>query len=443
MLRIKHFELKEVIAPILVILFFASVAVAVDYTRDQWNDAKYAEISKNSELVRKLLSKHPDAKYTVEEAEFYREMYPFYRRFEKVWDPTKGERVVVLWWTKENTERYHRPDLAVVIWPYNDEIIYEKEFKGKEGSFKFKEPVWGISDGIIKNLPIILPLSIFSAGLFIFESTRYALSRIWRKIKQSKFEIAMFSGFLILSTFILAVILSIISHVNEDAFYTSLTSDETQFAIRLSVLTSIISTILIFLVAVPSAYVLARYNFYGKSFFDTLVDLPLALPTVVAGVGLVMLSSTTSVGVYLSEKGFKIVFTPLGIIAAQFFVNFPFMIRPLRSTFASISPRYEYIARTLGCTKAGAFFKVLMPMSLESLMGAIAITWARCIGEFGACLMVAGATRFKTETLPISVFLRMSNAELELAVSAAVILIIIASIMLFIFEKVGKRGEIL
>ena len=75
------------------------------------------------------------------------------------------------------------------------------------------------------------------------------------------------------------------------------------------------------------------------------------------------------------------------------------------------------------------------------MLGGIAITWARCIGEFGAVLMFAGATRFKTEVLPISVFLNMSTGEMELAISAAVILIAISATMLFIFEKIGeKRG---
>ena len=437
-------ERRNIVALFLVFLFFISVAVAVDYTRDEWNDARYAQISKySSDLVKELLEEHPDARYTVEEAEFYQEQYPFYRRFEKAWNPATGTRWVILWWTEETAKKYHRPDLAVVVWPYNDEIIYEKAFTGTEGRFKFKEPIWSFTDGIIKNLYLIFPFAIFFIGLFLFKSTRSALSRIWEQIKASKFEIGMFSGLLVLATLILTVIFCIISHVDEDAFFTSILSEETQFALRLSIITSVISTILIFVVALPSAYVLARYDFYGRSLLDTLLDLPLALPTIVAGVGLVMLSSTTSFGLYLADNGIKITFTPLGIVAAQFFVNVPFMVRPFRSTFMSISPRYEYIARTLGCSRAGAFSKVLMPMSVGGLMGGVAITWARCIGEFGACLMVAGATKFKTEVLPISVFLRMSNAELELAVSAALILIIIASVMLFIFEKVGKRGAFL
>ena len=103
--RIKEYllslERKNILALFLVILFLLSVIGATSYTRFQWDDKKYADISKTSELVKQLLSEHPDAKYTVEEAEFYQEMYPFYRSYKHLWDPTKGERWVVLWWTEE------------------------------------------------------------------------------------------------------------------------------------------------------------------------------------------------------------------------------------------------------------------------------------------------------------------------------------------------------
>jgi molybdate transport system permease protein len=445
--RIKEYllslERKNILALFLVILFLLSVIGATSYTRFQWDDKKYADISKTSELVKQLLSEHPDAKYTVEEAEFYQEMYPFYRSYKHLWEPTKGERWLVLWWTEETAKKYHRPEVVAVIWPYNNDVIYEKAFTGTEGSFKFKEPIWSFADGILKNLHIIFPFLILFMGLLLFDSTRKHLIGVLRTLKDSKFEVLMFFMALLLAAFILSVLVSITLHTNEDAFFDSLLTEEVQFAVRLSILTSLISTLVIFVVALPTAYVLARYDFYGRSLIDTLVDMPLALPTIVGGMGLLMLFNTTSFGIYLAENEIKIAFTPLGIVAAQFFVNVPFMVRPFRSTFMSISPRYEYIARTLGCSRAGAFFKVVLPMSFAGLMGGVAITWARCIGEFGAVMMVAGATRLRTEVLPISIFLNMATGSLELAVSAAVIMIIISATMLFIFEKVGKRGAFL
>jgi molybdate transport system permease protein len=216
---------------------------------------------------------------------------------------------------------------------------------------------------------------------------------------------------------------------------TSLASKEIQFAIKLSLTTAVISTFLCIVISIPAAYALARYEFFGKSLINTLMDVPLALPPLVAGVGLLILFGTTSFGKSLAEMGLVFVFTPLGIIIAQFFVNVPFMFRILRGTFQGINPKYEYVAETLGCTEAQAFWRVTLPMSKNGLMAGSVITWSKGIGEFGAALMVAGATRMKTETLPISLYLNMSCGELNLAIASATILIVISLVTLFIFER--------
>jgi molybdate transport system permease protein len=122
---------------------------------------------------------------------------------------------------------------------------------------------------------------------------------------------------------------------------------------------------------------------------------------------------------------------------AQIFVNIPFMIRVMKSTILSVNPRLEFIARTLGCTPAQAFWKITLPLSKNGIIAGIVTTWARALGEFGAALMLAGATRFRTETLPISLFLNMSTGDLEGAMAAANLLIIISIISLYIFNKFG------
>ncbi len=240
---------------------------------------------------------------------------------------------------------------------------------------------------------------------------------------------------LVLAIFIVALIIGIVTHTSLEALLDSLVSGEIQFAIRLSLVTSVVSTILCIIVSVPAAYALARYNFWGKNLLNAVLDMPLALPPLVAGVGLLILFGTTSFGKGLAEAGVRFVFTPQGIVLAQFFVNMPFMFRILRSTFQGINPRYEYVAQTLGSTEAEAFWRVTLPMSKNGLMAGSIITWCRGIGEFGAALMVAGATRLQTETLPISLYLNMSTGDLPLAIAAATILIVISIVSLFIFEK--------
>ena len=252
-----------------------------------------------------------------------------------------------------------------------------------------------------------------------------------------KFKIFNICMGLILTLFVLSVVLCVITHTTFSALITNIVSKEIQFAIKLSLITSIISTCLCIVVSIPASYALARYEFPGKDFINTILDIPLALPPLVAGVGLLLLFGTTPFGKMLSSIGINFVFTPLGIIAAQFFVNISFMLRIMRSTFEGINPRYEYVAKTLGCSETQAFWKVSLPMSKGGLLAGSIITWSKAIGEFGAALMVAGATRMKTETLPISLYLNMSCGELNLAIAVATILILISIISLFVFEKYG------
>lgn len=256
-------------------------------------------------------------------------------------------------------------------------------------------------------------------------------------IKESMLKIVTISITLILTLFILSLVTCIVTQTNLHILLTSIASGEIRFAIKLSLLTSIISTLMCIMVSIPASYALARYNFPGKTLINTIVDLPLALPPLVAGVGLLLLFGTTPFGNWLASAGLEFVFTPLGIIIAQFAVNISFMLRILRSTFEGISPRYEYVAQTLGCTPTQAFLRTTLPMSKNGLLAGGVITWSKGIGEFGAALMVAGATRMKTETLPISLYLNMSCGDLDLAIAAATILIIISIVSLYIFERRG------
>lgn len=220
--------------------------------------------------------------------------------------------------------------------------------------------------------------------------------------------------------------------------WTSLQTPEIRFSVKLSLLTSLISTLLCILFAVPISYGIVRLRFRGKQIVNTILDIPIALPPVVSGVALLLLFGTTSFGHFLSSIGLKFVFTIKGIVLAQFFVNVPYMIRVLKSTISDIDPRIEFVSRTLGCTRLQSFFKVTLPLAKNGLVASIVITWARALGEFGAAMMLVGATRMKTETLPVSLFLNMSCGDLKLGLAAASILIVISILSLLVFEMLGN-----
>nr|MCP4155518.1 ABC transporter permease [bacterium] len=250
------------------------------------------------------------------------------------------------------------------------------------------------------------------------------------KIKRNAFRIITLAVTLGLTLFISFLLFYIVTFAGFSQFIKVLVSREILFAIKMSLLTASISTLLCVMVALPTAYAMSRYKFKGKGAVNTIIDIPLALPSLVVGFGLLIFFSTSPLGKAIEGMGIHFVFTPLGIILAQFTVNISLMIRIMKATFAAIDPRYEYVARTLGCSRGSAALKVLLPMARQGLLASIVITWSKGIGEFGAVIMIAGSTRMKTETLPVSLFLNMNTGQLEAAAAAAAVLIVISILSL-------------
>lgn len=254
-----------------------------------------------------------------------------------------------------------------------------------------------------------------------------------------KFSLAL-TG--ILFFIICGILAELVLYPTLPSLIASFISPEIQFAIILSLWTSAVSTGICIALAIPVSYALARYRFRGSRIVNLMLTMPLALPPLVAGIALLLFFGTTPLGKALDAAGFSVIFTPLGIIVAEVFVNLPYMIRILRSSFAMVNPRYEYVAKTLGCTETGSFLQVTLPMSRQGLLAGTAITWSKSMGEFGAVLLLAGATTMRTETLPIALYLNVSAGDLSQAVAAATILIIISLITLGIVELFAKDVKV-
>lgn len=219
----------------------------------------------------------------------------------------------------------------------------------------------------------------------------------------------------------------------------SIKSSEIQFAIRLSLLTSVTSTMICIFFALPVAYGLVRFKIPGHKLINVVLDIPMSLPPLVSGVALLIFFGTTEFGNSLAEHGLNFIFSVKGIILSQFYIITPYMIRVLKSTISDINPRLEFVARTLGCSQWQAFYKITLPLAKNGIISSLVISWSRAIGEFGCSLMVAGATRMVTETLPVALYLNMSIGNLDMAMASATWLIIISAISLFIFEIIGIK----
>lgn len=226
------------------------------------------------------------------------------------------------------------------------------------------------------------------------------------------------------------------------AFRDALAKPEIQAAIRLTMLSCTASAILSLWVATPLGYILSRYKFPGRWLVDTLVDIPIVLPPLVLGLSLLILFHL-KIGEWQLEAwlrdsiGFPIAFQWPAVILAQFSVACAFAVRTMRITFDQINPRFEDVARTLGCSRGQAFLQIALPQAWRGMIAAATLAWARSLGEFGPILVFAGSTRMRTEVLSTTVFLELSVGQLDAAVAVSLLMVGMAVLVLLVLRFVG------
>ncbi len=240
---------------------------------------------------------------------------------------------------------------------------------------------------------------------------------------------------ILLSLVLLYIIFSIVIWGGSEPLLEIISSNEVFFAIELSLLTSIISTITALIISIPIAYVLSRYSFRGKSIIETILMLPFAMPPVALGAMLLIFFTNTYLGLWLNSI-FNIVFEVPGLIVAQFIVILPMIIMILKSTFDMVDPRYEIVSRTLGYNRLMTLVKIVLPLSKTGIATAFMLGFSRALGEFGASVTLAGAMRFKTETLPIAIYLALSSGDLNLTIALIIVLLFIAFTTLLALHKI-------
>jgi molybdate transport system permease protein len=226
----------------------------------------------------------------------------------------------------------------------------------------------------------------------------------------------------------------ILAMIGADAIYAlrgglwkTLTSPEIRYAIGLSLFASSASAVLSLIVAVPLGYLMSRHSFRGKRLLDAVVDIPIVLPPLVVGLSLLILFS--------SVRG--VPFSIPSVVFAQFAVAAAFAVRTMRVTFDQIGPRSEQVAMTLGCSRAQAFDRVVLPEARHGMLAALTMAWARSLGEFGPVLVFSGATRMRTEVLATSVFLELSIGRLDAAVAVSLLMVAVSVATLVVVRALG------
>ncbi len=212
-------------------------------------------------------------------------------------------------------------------------------------------------------------------------------------------------------------------------------------ALRLTAVTSGITVVLALVTGTPLAYLLARRTFPGKWLVEAIVDIPLILPPVVAGVALLIAFGRRGLlGAELSALGIELPFTTAAVVLAQVFVGIPFYVRSARLGFMSVDPSVEEAASIDGASAWRTFRDVTLPLALPGITSGIVLCWARALSEFGATLMFAGNFIGRTQTMPLAIMSAMES-DLTAALALSVLLIAVSGLVLILSQRLAAgRG---
>ena len=204
-------------------------------------------------------------------------------------------------------------------------------------------------------------------------------------------------------------------------------------ALRLSFLTSLVTTAISLVLGVPLAYVYATVPFRGRTLVRALTTLPMVLPPVVGGVAL--LFAFGSRGVVGDALGLRLPVTTAGAVLAQVFVAMPFLVLTTESGLRALDPRLEEAARSLGASPWFTFRRVTLPLLRPALVAGAVLCWARALGEFGATITFAGSFPGRTQTVPLAVYLQLERRPEDAIVLSLVLLAVSVAVLVALRDR--------
>ncbi len=213
-------------------------------------------------------------------------------------------------------------------------------------------------------------------------------------------------------------------------------------ALWLTLKTTLAATALVVVLGTPLAYLLARGSFRGRELLDTLVDLPITIPPVVAGVALLVAFGRRGlIGQKLDLFGIQVGFTSVAVVMAQVLIASPFFVKAARAGFEAVDLRLEAAARTLGAGRWRVFWTITVPLCRPALLSGVVLAWARALSEFGATMMFAGNFPGRTQTLTLAVMTALES-DLETAVAVSVLSLGLALVALLGAKWLAGRWRV-
>ena len=223
----------------------------------------------------------------------------------------------------------------------------------------------------------------------------------------------------------LAAVFMKASTLSFEQFWAVVSAPRVVASYKLSFGASLIAALINAVFGLMLAWVLVRYTFPGKKLVDTLVDLPFALPTAVAGIALTAFYAKNGwLGQYLEPLGIKVAFTPLGILVALIFIGLPFVVRTVQPVLEDLDKEIEEAAASLGARRWQTFLWVILPIVLPALLTGFALAFARAVGEYGSVIFIAGNLPMVSEITPLMIISRLEQYDYAGATAIAVVMLL-------------------
>jgi sulfate transport system permease protein len=224
-------------------------------------------------------------------------------------------------------------------------------------------------------------------------------------------------------------------------FVATVTSPRVLSAYWVSISTAFVASFINAVMGLIMAWVLVRYDFPGKKIMDGLIELPFALPTAVAGISLTHLTTTDGwIGRIFAKFGIKIAYTRAGIVFALVFVGIPFVTRAVQPVLQKLDGSYEEAAQMLGAGSFYTFRRIIFPEICPALIGGFTMAFARCIGEYGSVVFIAGNTPYKTEIAPLLIMGKLQEFDYTAATSIALVMLVTSFVILLLNSIIQYRA---
>lgn len=218
-------------------------------------------------------------------------------------------------------------------------------------------------------------------------------------------------------------------------FWAVVTAPRVVATYKLTFGASFIAAVINLVFGLLTAWVLVRYQFFGKKVLDALVDLPFALPTAVAGIALTAIYAPNGwLGQWLEPHGIKVAFTPLGVVVALTFIGLPFVVRTVQPVLEDFSAEAEEAAASLGANRWQTFYKIILPAIWPALLTGFSLAFARAVGEYGSVIFIAGNMPMISEITPLMIITKLEQYDYAGATAIAVVMLVISFVLLLLIN---------